>query len=151
MTSLILFVLYWLLVLIEATILYRIADENLKLDWPTALVDTLIVNLISLVLIVVLFGPSLMRIDNSARGNLGDFFKAMMIVWPQEIIKVSLFSIAADAIALTVYYAWRYPRLNLLETATKGAMMNIPALLVAGVSWIFVSIMYEFLRFIRVV
>jgi len=147
--SFILFLLYLLLILLETTLFYRIQDEALGLSFKEVLVDVVIVNMVSLVLIVFLFGIQIARLD--ATGTSTHFFRTMMITWPQEIIKVSLFSIVSDAVILAGWYAYRYPRLNILTTAARGALMNVPALIVAGSAWIFMTIVYEFFRFLRIV
>lgn len=128
--------------------LHRILGVELKLDFTNALMDSVVVNMISLVLIVVLFGPALARMDTG--GTQIYFFRTMMITWPQEIIKICLFSIVSDAVALGVWYHYRFPERHWLEVATKGALMNVPAFVIAGMTWAFVAIIYEFFKFLRI-
>lgn len=149
MVAFVLFLLYGSMILLEAILLYRILSIEIKMDFTTALMDTIVVNVMSLAVIIVIFGPTLARLD--ATGTQIHFFRVMMITWPQEIIKICLFSIVSDALALTLWYRYRYPQLHYLETAVKGALMNVPALIIAGVSWAFVTIFYEFFKFLRVV
>lgn len=149
MTPIILLLLYSALILLEGVLLHRILGTEMKLDFTTVLMDVLVVNVMSLAVIVVFFGPSLARLD--ATGTQIHYFRVMMITWPQEIVKICLFSIFADALSLTVWYRYRFPKLNPYETAIKGAMMNIPALILAGMVYAFVAIMQEFFRFLRVI
>lgn len=147
MASLILFVLYSGLVVLEAILLYRFYEGEIKLSFQTALADAAVVNAISLVLIVVLFGTSLARM--SPTGQMGYFFRTMLITWPQEVMKMSLFSIVADALGLAIWYRWRYPQLDPIGTFMRGALINLPALIIAGCAWIFMAVMFEFLHFLR--
>ena len=149
MASLILLLIYSAMILLEAILLHRMLGVELKMDFVTVLMDTIVVNVISLVLIIVIFGRGLARLDTM--GTQIYYFRTMLITWPQEILKICLFSIFADAAALAVWYRYRFPKLGWYETAIKGAMMNIPAFLLAGVSWAFVAILYEFFRFLRIV
>jgi hypothetical protein len=149
MAGFVLFLLYFSVILLETVLLYRIQDEQLKLPFAQVLVDVVVVNMASLVLIVILFGSQLARLE--MQGTMSHYFRTMMITWPQEIMKISLFSIGSDAVLLTAWYACRYPQVNMLTTAVYGALMNVPALIVAGVTWIFVSLMFEFLRFLKIV
>lgn len=149
MVTFVLFLIYGSMILLEAILLYRILAIEIKMDFTTALMDTIVVNVMSLAVIIVFFGPSLARLD--ANGTQVHFFRVMMITWPQEIVKICLFSIVSDAIALTFWYRYRYPQLNYLETAVKGALMNVPALIIAGVLWAFLTIFNEFFKFLRVV
>ena len=149
MASLILLLLYSALIMLEAILLHRILGTELKLDFTTVLMDVIVVNVMSLAVIIVFFGPGLARLDSS--GTQIHFFRVMMITWPQEIVKVCLFSIFADALSLAVWYRHRFPQLNPFETAIKGALMNVPAFIIAGITWAFVAIMFEFLRFLRMV
>lgn len=149
MGSVVLLLLYSALILVEAILLHRILGAEIKLDFMTVLMDTIVVNIITLVLIILIFGRGLARIDSV--GTQSYYFRTMLLVWPQEILKICLFSIVADAIALTFWYRKRFPTLNPFETAIKGAMMNVPAFIFAGMTWAFVAIMYEFLKFLRVV
>lgn len=149
MATLILFTLYVSMILLETVLLYRILEENHRLSFEQVLVDVVVVNMASLVLIVILFGTPLARLE--MQGTMSHYFRTMMITWPQEIMKVSLFSIGSDAVMLAAWYAYRYPKWNILSTAVYGALMNVPAMLVTGVCWIFVTLMFEFLRFIRLV
>lgn len=149
LSTFILLVLYMGMIFLEAILLYRIlgVEREIELDFSTALMDTIIINVISLVLIIVLFGRGLAAMDVS--GTQIYYFRTMMITWPQEILKICLFSIASDAIILAVWYHYRYPKLHPLETALKGAMINIPAFVLSGMLWAFLAILMEFLKFLR--
>lgn len=149
MASFVLFLLYLGLIVLEATLLYRILEPEHGFHFKQVLVDVIVVNMLSLVLIVLIFGPTLGRLD--ATGNMGHFFRVMLITWPQEIMKICLFSIVSDAIILALWYYQRYPQIKWGETLLKGALMNVPALLIAGMLWIFISLMYEFFKFINLV
>lgn len=151
MIPFILLLLYCGMVAIEAILLYRIigVEREVELDFTTALMDTIVVNLISIVLIVILFGRGLARMDIG--GTQIYFFRTMMITWPSEILKICLFSIVSDAIALAVWYHYRFPKLHPLEVALKGAMINVPAFVLSGMLWAFMAILMEFLRFLRMV
>lgn len=149
MSSFILSVSYLFLIFFEAFLLYRILEPEHKMEFVQVLVDVIVVNMLSLILIVLFFGPTLARLD--ATGTMSHFFRVMMITWPQEIIKICLFSIVSDALILSAWYYYRYPQIKWQETLIKGALMNVPSLILAGILWIFMTLMNEFFKFIHVV
>ena len=149
MVTFVLFLMYLGLMFLEAILLYRFFEDEIKTDFSTILTDVAVVNAATLVLIVVIFGPTLSQLDST--GTMHHFFRVMLITWPEEIIKMCLFSVVLDGLILAGWYHFRYPQLNPITTAMRGALMNVPALIVAGVSWAFVAITYEFLHFIKAV
>lgn len=149
MVTFVLFLLYLGLLFFEALLLYRFFEDEIDTNFSTALTDAAVVNAATLVLIMVIFGPALARLDSS--GTMYQFFRVVLITWPEEIIKISLFSIVSDALILASWYYFRYPKLNPMTTALRGALMNVPAFILAGVMWAFVAITYEFLHFIKAV
>lgn len=149
MASFVLSLIYLSLILFEAFLLYRILEPEHGFQFVQVLVDVIVVNMFTLVVIVLIFGPTIARLD--ATGTMTHFFRVMLITWPQELMKICLFSIVSDAIALSVWYHFRHPQIQWGETLLKGALMNTPALLLAGMLWIFMTLMYEFFKFIRVV
>ncbi len=149
MVTFVLFLLYLGLIFFESMLLYRIFEDEITTDYATILTDVTVVNGATLVMLVVWFGPTLSQLDST--GTMHHFVRVMLVTWPEEIIKMSLFSIVSDALILAGWYYFRYPKLDPLTTALRGALMNVPALIVAGVAWAFVAITYEFLHFIKAV
>jgi hypothetical protein len=77
-------------------------------------------------------------------------FRTAMIVLPQSLVKMSLFTILVDAVVLVILFHMRYPgRYDPIETAFKGGLMNMPALIFSAVLWIFTELLNQFLLSIR--
>lgn len=127
----------------------RIYGEEKELAFRTVLADVVVVNMISLVLITVIFGLPLNKV--SSTGTMTHFFRVVFIVWPWAILKMALFSVVSDTVALTLWYRVRYREVHSFEVASKAALMNLPALILSFMVWIFVTIMNLFFEFIRVV
>ena len=127
----------------------RIFGEEKEMPFRTVFSDIVIVNMISLVIIYVFFGLPLNKI--SPEGTMNHYFRVVFIVWPWAILKMALFSIVCDTIALTIWYHFRYRDIHKFEIASKAALMNLPALVLSFMVWIFVTLMNLFFEFIRVV
>ncbi|PIQ24421.1 hypothetical protein COW36_24530 [bacterium (Candidatus Blackallbacteria) CG17_big_fil_post_rev_8_21_14_2_50_48_46] len=146
--SFILLLLYLLEVGVEGY-MFRIVLEGCK-DRPVkeVFVDIFAVNMVTLVLVVLVLGRVLVGLDFNMA--MVSSFRTAMIVLPQTLVKVSLFTILADAIVLPLYLHIRYPgRYDPVDTAFKAGIMNMPAMLIAAVLWIFTELINEFLLWIR--
>lgn len=148
MGAFLLFVTYGSLVFFEVMLLHQILEDEYKVSFNQTVGDVVAVNLLTLVLIIFIFGPVLARLE--ATGTMTQFFQKMLVTWPQEIVKISFFSIVADAILLAGWYYFRYPeqKPNLGMIALRGALMNVPAFILMSVSWAFTEIMRSFFQFL---
>ncbi len=148
MTAFLLFLLYSGLVFFEAILFHQFLEDEYKVSFNQSLGDVVVVNAFSLVLIVLIFGPVLSRLQTT--GTMTQFFHTMLVTWPQEIVKISLFSIVSDAIFIGVWYTFRYSekKLDPLMLGLRGAMMNVPAFILMSISWAFTEIMRSFFNFL---
>lgn len=140
--------LYGSLIFFEVVLLHQIMEDRYKGSFNQTLGDVVAVNLCTLVMIVLVFGPVLSRLEST--GTMTQFFRTMLVTWPQEIVKISFFSIVADAVFLGGWYAYRYPqtRPDFMLIALRGALMNVPAFILLSVSWAFTEIMRSFFNFL---
>ncbi len=148
MGAFLLFLVYGGLVFFEVMLLHQLLEDEYKGNFNQTIGDVVAVNLLTLVLIVFVFGPVLSRLE--ATGTMTQFFKKMLVTWPNEIVKISFFSIIADAVFLGGWYYFRYPeqKHNLVMIALRGALMNVPAFILMSVCWAFTEIMRSFFQFL---
>ena len=148
MISFILFLLYSSLVFFEVILLHQILEDEYKESFNQTLGDVVVVNMLTLVVIVIIFGPVLTRLQTV--GTMTQFFHTMLVTWPHEIVKISLFSIISDAIFLGAWYYFRYSekRIDPAMIALRGALMNVPAFIVLSISWAFTEVMRSFFSFL---
>jgi hypothetical protein len=148
MGAFLLFLIYGSLVFFEVMLLHQILEDEYKGSFSQTTGDVVAVNLLTMVLIVFIFGPVLSRLEGT--GTMTQFFQKMLVTWPHEIVKISFFSIVSDAVILAGWYYFRYPeqKQNLGLIALRGALMNVPAFILMSVSWAFTEIMRGFFQFL---
>lgn len=136
------------MVFFEAVLLFQILEDHEKKTFNQTLSDVIAVNLGTLVCIVFIFGPVLSRLQRT--GTMSQFFQTLLVTWPQEIVKISFFSILVDAVFLGLWFAYRYPerKPDFFMSALRGALMNVPAFILLSISWAFTEIMRSFFQFL---
>ncbi|MGE3724942.1 MAG: hypothetical protein AB7I41_05280 [Candidatus Sericytochromatia bacterium] len=146
--SFLLFFLYLLGMGIEAYMFHTVLEGAKGRSIQEVLVDIFSVNMVTLVIVVLVLGRVLAELDFDLA--LASSFRTAMIVLPQSLVKISLFTILMDAVVLVILFHLRYPgQYDLIETAFKGAAMNLPALIFSAVVWIFTELLNQFLLSIR--
>lgn len=141
-----LFVAYLVEMVIEGVLFHKVMSPDSEQSFQEVLSDIIIVNLITLVIVVVLLGSVIATFNFNLA--LESSFRSAMIFLPQRLMKVLWVTVALDAIVITVLYRYKYPHIDSLTTFVKGAMMNVPALLITALLWIFTSLMNSFLNWI---
>jgi hypothetical protein len=146
--SFLLFTLYLLEIGIECYMFHVVLNGAPDRNFREVCTDIFSVNMVTLVLVVILLGRLLTGLDFNLA--MASSFRTAMIVLPQTLVKISLFTILLDAGILVLYFHLRYPgRYNPVDTALKGGLMNTPALIVSAVIWIFTELLNQFLLWIR--
>lgn len=146
--SFLLFLLYLLSIAIEAYMFRVVLEGAQDRTFVEVLVDIFSVNMITLILVVLLLGRLLTGLDFNLA--LASSFRTAMIVLPQTLVKICLFTVLMDAVILVIYFHFRYPkRYDLIDIAFKGGIMNLPALVLAALLWIFTELIHQFLLWIR--
>lgn len=146
--SFLLFSLYLFGIAIEAYMFHVVLEGAKDRSFREVFVDIFSVNMITLVLVVLILGRVLAGLDFNLA--MASSFRTAMIVLPQSLVKICLFTILVDAVTLVIYFHVRYPkRYDPIDTAFKGGIMNMPSLVLSAVIWIFTELMNQFLLWIR--
>lgn len=131
----------------ETAIFYHFLGDKLAVRYRQIFLDVLTVNMCGIVLLVVFFGPGVLRLDvdmSLQRNPRSGFF-----LIPDKILLLGAFTVTSDALGLTGWYHWRYPRVPWTLVATSSVAMNTPILLVMIGAWMIRAILAEVFHYMR--